>query len=260
MTSLVSSRMSVCLAVTCHDPAGSFVRGIDECGPTVASVFASIAVNATAETADSTLESLRSISSVVRERSHGAGTIGIGTARRHALALALETEASHIAYSDVDHVLRWAGADPDELARAMTPQPDRDLTVIGRSDAAFAREPHRLRATEGVVNHAAGLVLGDGVTDGASWDFMIAVRLMTRDCARLIVEESTEETIASDVAWPLLAHRSGMRLSYVAVEGLAYRFRDDFGTAADGRDGDPVEWIRRLEIAAQHATAMRPFL
>lgn len=89
---------------------------------------------------------------------------------------------------------------------------------------------------------------------------MIAVRLMTRECARLIVEESTEESIANDVAWPLLAHSHGMRLAYVGVDGLAYRFRDDFGATADARDDDPVEWIRRLEIAAQHATSMRPFL
>jgi hypothetical protein len=171
----------------------------------------------------------------------------------------LETDATHIVYSDVDHVLRWASGLPDELARVMTPKPGDDLTVIGRSRAAFGREPQRLQATEGVVNHAAGLVLG-AVTAGETWDFMIAMRLMTRDCARLLVEKSTEESIANDVAWPLLAHRHGMRLSYIGVDGLAYRFRDDFGATADARDDDPVEWIRRLEIAAQHATSMRPFL
>ena len=252
--------MSVCLAVTCHDPGGSFVSGIEESGATVAKIFDSIAVNATAETADSTLSALQAACPAIRQRTHGAGTVGIGTARRDALALALETDATHIVYSDVDHVLRWASGDPDELARVMTPKTGDDLTVIGRSRDAFGREPERLQATEGVVNHAAGLVLGTTVTAGETWDFMIAMRLMTRDCARLIVEESTEESIANDVAWPLLAHRNGMRLAYLGVDGLAYRFRDDFGATADARDDDPAEWIRRLEIAAQHATSMRPFL
>ena len=100
--------MRVCLAVTCHDPAGSFVRGIEESGATVAAIFDSIAVNATAETAASTLSALQAASPAMSQRTHGAGTVGIGTARRDALALALSTDAAHIVYSDVDHVLRWA--------------------------------------------------------------------------------------------------------------------------------------------------------
>jgi len=51
-----------------------------------------------------------------------------------------------------------------------------------------------------------------------------------------------------------------MRLAYIGVGSRAYRFRDDFGATADVRDGDRGEWIRRLEIAAQRASAMRPFL
>jgi hypothetical protein len=251
--------MSVCLAVTCHDPSGSFATGIDKYGDAVAEVFDSIAVNSTQETAQSTLGALRAASPALTRKSHGAGTMGIGAARREALALALETGTTHVAYSDLDHVVRWAGTDPDELARTMAPRAGEDLVVIGRSEAAFAREPRRLQATEGVVNHTATLLLGADVTAGETWDFMIAMRLMTRECARLIVEESTEESIANDVAWPLLAHQRGMRLAYIGVDGLAYRFRDDFGAAVDARDDDPVEWIRRLEIAARHATAMRPF-
>jgi hypothetical protein len=252
--------MSVCLAVTCHDPAGSFATGIEESGTTVAKVFDSIAVNATTETAPSTLGALKAAKPSLKQRTHGAGTVGIGTARRDALALALETDATHIAYSDLDHALRWASSDPDELTWVMAPRAGEDLTVIGRNDEAFAREPQRLQATEGVVNHAAALLLGSIATAGENWDFMIAMRLMTRDCARLIVEQSTEESIANDVAWPLLARKNGMRLAFIGVAGLAYRFRDDFGAAADARDGDPAEWIRRLEIAAQHATSMRHFL
>lgn len=251
--------MNVCLAVTCHDPAGSFIGGIEQSGAALAKVFDFIAVNATEETASGTLTALEATNLSVKKQTHGAGTVGIGTARRDALALALRTDATHIAYSDVDHVLRWANQDIEELTQAMTPQTGDDLTVIGRSDRAFEREPQRLQRTEGVVNHAASLVLGS-ITAGDTWDFMIAMRLMTRECAQLIVEESTEDSIANDVAWPLLAHQRGLRLAYVDVEGLAYRFRDDFGAAADTRDGDPAEWIRRVEIAAQHASAMRPFL
>jgi hypothetical protein len=194
----------------------------------------------------------------MRQRVHPAGNIGIGAARRDALSLALENDTSHIAYSDLDHVLRWASCDERELAAAMAPQEGVDLTVIGRSPAAFAQEPRRLQATEAVVNHAAALVMA--LDPDSSWDFMIATRLMTREVAQLIVEECDEDSIANDVAWPLLADRRGRAVSYLGVDGMAYRFRDDFEAAVDARDDAPVEWIRRLEIAATHATAMRPYL
>ena len=89
---------------------------------------------------------------------------------------------------------------------------------------------------------------------------MIAARLMTRETAGLLVEHCSEESIANDVAWPLHAQREGRTLAHVAVNGLAYRHRNDYGTAVDIRDSDPLEWVRRLEIASHHATAMRPYL
>jgi hypothetical protein len=247
----------VCLAVTCHDPSGAFEPGARAAGEALRCVFAAVVVNATSETSSATIAALQDAIEPLTLRRHPAGSIGIGTARRDALALALETDCSHIAYSDVDHVLRWATSDASELALAMTPPSGVDLVIIGRSPDAFAAEPQRLRVTEGAVNQTASLALG--LRDEV-WDFMIAARLMTRETARLLVEHCGEESIANDVAWPLHAHREGKALAHVAVSGLAYRHRDDYGTAADNRDSDPLEWVRRLEIASQHATAMRPYL
>jgi hypothetical protein len=181
----------------------------------------------------------------------------IGTARRDALALALESDCTHVAYSDLDHVLRWATSEARELRRALSPRQGTDLVVVGRSPRALAAEPRRLQVTEGAVNQAASLALGLG---DEVWDFMIAIRLMTRDTAQLLVEQCREESIGNDVAWPLHAHRAGRTLRHVAVEGLAYRHREDYGAASDDRDDNPMEWVRRLEIAARHATAMRPYL
>jgi hypothetical protein len=249
---------TVCLAVTCHDPAGAFVPGITAAGAAVTAVFESVAISSTTETSAATVQALATTFHDMEMREHGAGTIGIGAARRAALELALEAGTTHVAYSDLDHVLRWAASDPDELATTMTPATGADFVVIGRSPAAFAREPRRLQATEGPVNHVAALALG--LDPGAGWDFMIATRLMTRAAARLLVEESREDSIANDVEWPLLLRRRARTLAHLGVDGLAYRFRDDFSSASDTRDDDPVEWVRRLEIAASHATAMRPYL
>lgn len=250
--------MTVCLAVTCHDPVGAFARGIQSSGPAIAAVFDSLAVNATTETAPATIEALASAIPNMKQRVHGAGTLGIGAARRDALSLALENDTTHIAYSDLDHVLRWASRDERELAAAMKPKQGVELIVIGRSPAAFAREPRRLQATEAVVNHVAAMILA--LDPESSWDFMIATRLMTREVAQLIVDDCDEDSIANDVAWPLLSDRRGRVVAYLGVDGMTYKFRDDFEADLDTRDDDPVEWIRRLEIAASHATAMRPYL
>ena len=249
--------MTVCLAVTCHDPSGAFEPGVRLAGDALRGTFAAVAVNATSETSAAIMTALEAEIEPLTVRRHPAGSVGIGAARRDALALALESDCSHIAYSDLDHVLRWATSNATELERAMTASSDADLVVIGRSPWAFASEPARLRATEGAVNQAASLALG--LRDDV-WDFMIACRLMTRATASLLVEHCGEESIGNDVAWPLHAHRAGKALAHVAVDGLAYRFREDYGAAADDRDNDPMEWVRRLEIAGLHATAMRPYL
>jgi hypothetical protein len=249
--------VTVCLAVTCHDPTGAFEPGVRTAGEALRRTFAAVVVNATSETSPATMAALEETVEPLSVRRHAAGSVGIGTARRDAIALALGADCSAVAYSDLDHVLRWATVDTGELARVMALPRGVDLVVIGRSPRAFACEPHRLRVTEGAVNQAASLALG--LRDEV-WDFMIAARLMTHETAHLLVEHCPEESIANDVAWPLHAHREGRSLAFAAVEGLAYRYREDFGAAADDRDSDPLEWVRRLEIASQHATAMRRYL
>ena len=246
----------LCLAVTCHDPLGAFEDGIHDAHGLWSRVDA-VVVNATGETHPRTFDALAAKSPKGVVSRHRAGSIGIGAARREALRMAVSTDCTHVLYSDLDHVLRWAGSDADELFSAATPSEGFDCTVIGRSASAFTSEPARLRATESVVNEAARLAVGTLEPD---CDFMMAVRLMTAGAARELVERCKEDTIGNDVAWPLHLLQAGMRLKFRAVEGLAYRHRDDFGAARDDRDSDPREWVKRIEIAAQHAAAMRPYL
>jgi hypothetical protein len=247
--------MTLCLAATCHDPAGGFAAGVG--GATALwDHLDAVAVNVTEETDARVVDALRRAVPVALVARHPAGSVGIGAARRDALALALETGCTHVAYSDLDHVLRWAQVDAPELRRTLRSADDADLIVVGRSEAAFAREPARLRLTEGAVNAAASLAVG--LPDPA--DFMMAVRVMTRAVAVALVEGCAEETIGVDVAWPLFAQASGFRVAARAADGLAYRHRDDFGSAADERDADATEWLRRIRIAGVHAEAMRPYV
>ena len=112
--------MTVCLAVTCHDPSGAFEPGVRLAGDALRGTFAAVAVNATSETSPATMTALQAEIEPLTSRRHRAGSVGIGTARRDALALALETDCASIAYSDLDHVLRWATSNARELELATT--------------------------------------------------------------------------------------------------------------------------------------------
>ncbi len=118
----------------------------------------------------------------------------------------------------------------------------------------MSASPRRLLETERVVNHIYELMTG------RDWDLMFALRLMSAAAARVVVDSSTEDTIANDVEWPLLAERGGFSLAYFAAEGLSYRTTQEFDAAADSGDGDAALWITRAEIAAQHARTLGRFL
>ncbi|ROS77783.1 hypothetical protein EDF24_0545 [Curtobacterium sp. PhB130] len=244
----------VCLAVTCHDPLGRFAAGVEEAGPALGAVFGALAVNATAETHPATMAALRALDVPTFAAEHGAGTVGIGTARKDVLALGLRSASPRLFYSDLDHVLRWLSTSPDEVERCLARR-DHDLLVVGRSPVAMAAAPERLRRTEELVNHVYGLA--NGLDE--RWDLMIAMRLMTRDAARTIVVDSRETSIASDVTWPMLVSASGGTVGSFDADGIRFLARDDFGEEVDRRDHDPEEWYRRMVTATAHIAAIVGF-
>jgi hypothetical protein len=241
------------LAVALHDPEGRTVGAIDRLGDGLCESFPYVAVNATTDTHPSLLEALASRLGA-QVITHASDEQRIGHARRKAVELALGLGGDQILYSDYDHILRWFEARPDEV-RAALAEPTPDLLVVGRSPAALAASPRRLRDTEVVINHIYSLM-----RPGREWDLMFAVRRLTLQAAGVVVASCREPTVANDVTWPLLVERSGLTVGYFAAEGLSYRTIHDFDRGPDGHDSDPHEWIRRVEIAAAHAAAMRPFI
>lgn len=244
----------VCLAATCHDPLGRFVPGIENAGRIVADMFGALAVNATSETHPATVEALRALDLPVFLGDHGAGTVGIGAARKDALALGLQGSSARLFYSDLDHILRWLNTSRDEVEACLNKR-DNDMLVVGRSLAAMAEAPARLRLTEELVNHV--YELANGLHD--RWDLMIAMRLMTRATAQVIVTHSRETSIATDVTWPMLVAARGGTVGYFEADGIRFLARDDFGQDADRRDHDPQEWHQRMITATAHVTAIMEF-
>lgn len=68
--------MQICLPVTCHDPLGAFAEGIGRAADARAATFDAITVNATTETASSTLHALAAYTGRVTIETHPAGSIG----------------------------------------------------------------------------------------------------------------------------------------------------------------------------------------
>ncbi|RPE83355.1 hypothetical protein EDF28_1897 [Curtobacterium sp. PhB137] len=244
---------SVCLVATCHDPLGEFAAGVGAAGPALAEVFGAVAVNATAETHPATIAALRALAVPLLRDEHAAGTIGIGTARKNALDLGLQSDCGWLFHSDLDHILRWVSGARGEAERTLARR-DVDFLVVGRSAVAMEAASDRLRRTEEIVNHVYGLA--NGLAN--RWDLMIAMRLMTRDTAQLIVDQSRDTSITNDVTWPMLVRARGASVGYVEGDGIRFLARDDFG-AIDRRDEDPREWRARMVTATAHVAAIVDF-
>lgn len=241
------------LAATSHDTEARLAPAIARSGDLLRELFAGIAINVTHTTHPDVVSAMRDrLGAQVIVHPQNEATIG--RARRDAVRRALEFTAPAILYCDFDHLIRWIEANPEELRATLVTQPEAAFLVIGRSAKAFAAEPKRLQETEILVNRVYTAMTGRG------WDLMFAVRRTSRAAAEEIVRASREETVANDVEWPLLAERAGFRLGYAAADGLYYRTMDEFGAPTDSGDARAENWIKRIELAALHVGAMRPFL
>lgn len=245
--------MTTAFATILHDPEALLAEPIKAAAPALAAIFAGVAVSLT----DATHPSIERIMLDVlgaRVMRHPTGEEFIGLGRRSAVGLALELGTERILYADPDHMLHWLAANTRELKNVLTVQPETGFLIVGRSARAFAAVPQRLQQTEGPINRAYELLTGRRA------DLLSAVRRLDRATARDIVAHSRVDSLANDVAWPLLAEQLGHAVGYLEADGLLYRTIEEFAAPADGYDLDPLQWIRRIEIAAEMAKAMRPYL
>ena len=240
----------VVLGATLHDPVGRMAEAIERLEEPLREIFPAIALNISDATRPEVVVAAERLGA--KTMMHAAGEANIGRFRRDAIALA--ADGRMVLHADFDHLLRWVEFGADDLRRILAVEPETDLLVVGRSAAALAKEPRRLRESEHLVNHTHALLTGD------YWDLMFAVRRLSPAAIDLIVSQSRVDTLANDVEWPLLARRAGLRLGYAQSDALFYRTVEEFGADEDSGDADPLQWIRRLEFTAMHASAMRPFL
>ena len=230
--------------------------------PVLRGIFAKLAIYATTATQERSLALLSEHGVLVRREPPGpsGGLPELGRSRRATVALALELDAPGMIFCDFDRALHWAECYPAELARVAGAAGRYDFAVLGRTTRAFASHPRTQRDTEAIINQVYATI------SGRTWDVTAAARILSRYAARAILRDCAEESIGTDVAWPLFAERSGdITLGYIETEGLEFETADRYADeiAAVGGlenwiaqiDADPNAWALRLEIARLEVVA-----
>jgi len=246
----------IALVLTARDPNGRMTDAVHRWVGDLQRVFGPVGVLATSDTVS---ETLAPFGELVRVEAEPPGRIG--RSRHRAVELAVAIGASHTLVGELDRMLHWAELFGDELASMPSAISACDVTVLGRTERAFATHPEALRVTEGIVNDVWSRVTGD------PWDVMVGVRGMSLDVAKALVAGGpVVDGVETDVIWPLWAKREGFSVGYVATEGLEFETADRFGPeveAAGGPeawqralDADPSRWARRLEFARRSVEAI----
>ena len=257
--------MSCILATTQHDPEGRLTDQLARVVPVLTRIFSGIAIQATYASQPSALDLLRSAGALVRQETSSEfnGLPYLGATRRAAVELALSLDAEFILFCDFDRVLHWAEYHVGELARVAASISARDFTVLGRTERAFASHPRAQRDTEAIINHVYA------TSSGNTWDVTAAARGISRRAAIALLEGCSDQSIGTDVAWPLFLSRAGFTLGYLATEGLEFETADRYADqiAATGGlaqwvaqiDASPQQWAFRLELARIEVESAIPY-
>jgi hypothetical protein len=260
------STLPVALAATHHDPEGRLYDQTARVLPQLGRLFSAIAIQATRASQQRSLDLLVGAGALVQqeESAQSSSLVLLGRARRDALKTALRLDMPTILFCDFDRVLHWVENYPDELARVASDLVVRDFTVLGRTERAFASHPRIQRDTEAIVNTVYTSV------SSRAWDVTAAARGLSRRAATAILAGCNEQSVGTDVAWPLfLQRRGGFTIGYYATEGLEFETADRYGdqiAAAGGLvawmtqlDADPQRWAERLDVARVEVAAAVPY-
>lgn len=239
--------MSVALATVAHDPKDVLLPKLREHLPRLREVFDAIGVMASVSATDEAVTRLRDHGASVERETRPDGVDTIGRRRRGCVAVALRAGTDHVLYADMDHAMRWLERAPDDLLETLAALADADLTIVGRPPEVFAEAPAPLRETEALCNRFYERLTG------RPWELFIAVRGMSRAAAQLIVDECDEDTIATDVAWPLFLEARGCTLAY-RESRLPYENHTWFASGVSEKErieADPRSWALRFGLARQ---------
>ncbi|MEM7132659.1 MAG: hypothetical protein AAF702_40530 [Chloroflexota bacterium] len=258
---------TITLAFPHHDPEGLSLHQWQQFLPQIQRLVTHIVADVSPETHPDVVGLLRVHCTEMEqnERDWSPERIVLaGKFRRNLMALGLRTDSSFLMYCDGDRFLHWLEHYPDELAAVIKRIPEHDFTVLGRTERAFQTHPDVQYDTERIINKVFGRI------SGHAWDVTAAARGMSRAAAKLLVDESEDDTFGNDASWPLLIQQAGnFTMTEIKTEGLEFETAEKFADAsamAGGAvqwkarlDNDPRHWIHRLNIARVEVESMLPY-
>jgi hypothetical protein len=176
--------------------------------------------------------------------------------RYMAIKTALNTPSDYIQYADLDRLLRWIETYPDEWRETANAVRKFDCLIIGRTENAYKTHPRALRETETISNKVASFFLG------SEMDVSAGSKGFCRRAAQYIVDHcSPGHALGTDSEWPIVLHRAGFEIKYLAVEGLTWESADryqDYAVdhqeqlqAAIAYDRNPNSWSNRVGVAEE---------
>ncbi len=243
--------MNIALACTWH-PRGEMTR-FQQLRPQLAQLYTQIILVTPATVGE---ETVATVCALADEPRLIVATSPAPPASRYlALQTAWErTTAPHIHYADMDRLLRWVETRPNEWRQTVATLTQHDCLIIGRTAQAFATHPQALQQTEMIINTVFSHHFGQVVDLGGG------SRGYSRRCVEHLLAHSHPGPW-DDAQWPMLLHRAGFPVNYLAVDGLDWESADRYRTqAADGAlqrtiadayDADPAHWARRVQIALE---------
>ena len=141
---------------------------------------------------------------------------------------------------------------PAEWQQAVALLQTTDCLIIGRTEPAFRTHPQALQQTEKIVNTVFSQLLDQSVDLGGG------SRGFSRRAGQTLIDQTSPGPWV-DAEWPMILHRAGFGLDYLAVDGLdwesADRYRQQAADAATQRriaeayDQDADNWAIRVQFA-----------
>ena len=175
-----------------------------------------------------------------------------GWGRYLAIQKALQTSASHIHYADLDGLVHWIEVQSHEWQETMEMIQNADCLVIGRTEKAMKTRPQAIQQTERTINLIGSYLLSQSVDLGAG------NRGFSRKAAQFLIDHSSPGRWG-DAEWPIMLHRAGFSVEYLAVDGLTWETPDRYQEraadsetqlrAAKAYDLDGENWAYRTRIA-----------
>ncbi len=180
--------------------------------------------------------------------------------RHSALQKALETSASHVHYADMDRLLRWVETEPREWLCTVEAIQKTDCLIIGRTEKAYQTHPQALQQTERIINQVFSHLLGQLI------DLCAGSKGLGRHAVQFLMANSPPgRALSTDTEWPILLHRAGFAVDYVAVDGLDWESADHYRQQAADRDTqrrvaeaydkDVKHWAFRVQVALEMVQA-----